>query len=90
MNLISCISKNVGSGEIAITSAEDPLMSDIRYKYLLIDMFFKPSELMFEEKEQDEEEAQQDEEGGEQNKEVLFEWYSEYGLEANIEKVRVD
>jgi len=51
-------------------------------------MLFKPSYLMYQEKENEEE--LQDEQEGNEKKELFFSWYAEYGLDANIEKIRED
>lgn len=89
LNIVKSISTNVGSGRLAMVQAKPLLASNPRLQYLLIDLFFKPSELMYVDTE-GEEEQDQAAEDDENKKDKLFDWYSEFGIDANIEKIRQD
>lgn len=74
-NIIKSISTRVGSGKTTLTPAMG-ILENPRMQNMLIDLFFKPSELMYvdTEGEEGEEQAEGDEEG---KKNQLFEWYAE-------------
>eukprot|EP00801_Mesodinium_rubrum_P001134 Mrub_01134.p1 GENE.Mrub_01134~~Mrub_01134.p1 ORF type:complete len:663 (+),score=138.18 Mrub_01134:340-2328(+) len=82
-NIVKSISVNIGSGKVKMVPAET-MLNNPRYQQLLINLFFKPSELMI----QDITETSLNENQPDETK--YFDWFSEYGINSNIEKIRQD